>query len=109
MNPMFPKPGQQKKTPVAVKVFRGGREVCNHLCKSGRDEYERRKRVAWEQQKGICAICHEKLAWGDTTADHVKPRKMGGSERDDRQENLRAVHWRCNTERGSQRSGYHGM
>jgi len=99
-----------KKPPKpAVKVMKDGREICDQLTKAGRDEYMRRKRVAWEDQKGICAICHLRLNWGDTTADHIKPRKSGGSERDDRQENLAAVHWTCNTERGSKRSGYYGV
>ena len=109
MIPAFPKPSQVKKVPVAVRVFRDGREVCNLNCKSGRDEYERRKRKAWEDQKGICAICNLHLAWRDTTADHIEPRKMGGGSRDDRQENLKAVHWACNTARGSQRSGFYGV
>ena len=103
------RPSEMKKEPVAVKVFAGGREVCNHLCKAGRDEYERRKRKAWEDQNRICAICHKPLSWKDTTCDHKKPRKMGGSERDDRQENLAAVHWICNTERGSKRQGFYGV
>jgi hypothetical protein len=107
MIPAFPKPSQIKKTKLAVKVFRDGREVCDQLTKAGRDEYTRRKRVAWEEQKGICAICHLRLNWADTTADHKTPRGMGGGARDDRQENLAAVHWVCNTERGSRRSGFY--
>jgi 5-methylcytosine-specific restriction endonuclease McrA len=107
--PAFPKPSQVKKPPVAVRVFRGGREVCNHLIKAGRDEYERRKRKAWEDQKHICAICHKPLNWADTTADHIKVRGMGGGSRDDRQENLAAVHWTCNTQRGSRTKGFYGV
>ena len=105
--PMFPKPGQVKKQPEAVKVFRDGREKCNLLCKAGRDEYERRKRKSWEDQKGICAICHLRLNWADTTADHKNIRGMGGGSRDDRQANLAAVHWVCNTQRGSKRAGFY--
>ena len=97
-----------KKPPKpAVKVFAGGREVCDQLTKAGRDEYTRRKRKAWEDQKGICAICHLRLNWADTTADHKQPRGMGGSTRDDRQENLAAVHWACNAEKGSKTHGYY--
>lgn len=98
-----------KKEPVAVRVMKDGREICNHLCKAGRDEYERRKRFAWEQQNHICAICKQHLNWKDTTCDHIKLRKMGASERDDHQENLAAVHWKCNAERGSKRMGFYGV
>jgi 5-methylcytosine-specific restriction endonuclease McrA len=106
---MFPKPKDIKKVPEAVRVFRDGREVCNQLTKAGRDEYIRRKREAWEDQKGICAICHLRLNWADTTADHIKTRGMGGGKRDDSQKNLAAVHWKCNVERGSKQSGYYGV
>jgi hypothetical protein len=61
MIPAFPKPSQVKKPPVAVKVFRDGREVCNLLCRAGADEYQRRKRVAWEEQGHRCSIGGEPL------------------------------------------------
>jgi 5-methylcytosine-specific restriction endonuclease McrA len=109
MIPAFPKPSQIKKKPEAVKVFRDGREVCNQLTKPGRDEYARRRRLVFDQQKGICAICHLPIRLEDLTCDHIKPRKSGGSETDDRIENLAAVHWKCNIERGSKRSGYYGV
>ena len=105
--PAFPKPSQVKKPPVAIRVLKDGREIINLLCKAGADEYQRRKRVAWEDQKGICAICHLRLNWGDTTGDHKQPRGMGGGARDDRQKNLAAVHWACNAKKGSQRSGFY--
>ena len=105
----FPKPKDCKKEPVAVKVMKDGREVCNMLTASGRTEYERRKRWAWDNQSHICGICKLHLNWGDTTVDHIKPRKSGGSERDDRQFNLSAVHWLCNSSRGSKRSGFYDV
>jgi 5-methylcytosine-specific restriction endonuclease McrA len=106
----FDKPKNQKKPEQpAVRVFKDGREQCNQLTKKGRDEYERRKRVAWEGQNKICAICRQRLNWADTTVDHKNPRGMGGGSRDDRQENLAAVHWLCNTEKGSKRSGYYDV
>lgn len=117
--PAFPRPEDIKKEPVTVRVMKDGREVCNMLTAAGRAEYERRKRFVWEQQTfrsiGIdqpghyCSICKLILHWKDTTADHIKPRKSGGSERDDRVENLAAAHWICNTQRGSKRSGYYGI
>lgn len=86
-----------------VYRYPDGREVCDLNQKKGRDEYERRKRVAWEAQKGICPLCEKPLAWKDSTVDHREPRKMGGSERDDRQENIQAAHGVCNTRKGSKR------
>jgi hypothetical protein len=106
----FPKPKDTKKPPKpAVKVMKDGREICDQLTKAGRDEYERRKRKAWEDQKRICSICHLPLRWSDCTADHIKLRKMGGSERDDRQENIAAAHAVCNCQRGSKRSGFYDV
>ena len=107
--PAFPKPSQIKKPKPAVKVMRDGREICQLNTKAGMDEYIRRKRVAWEDQKGICAICHLRLNWGDTTADHIKTRKMGGGERNDAQTNIAAVHWACNAKRGSKTHGFYGV
>jgi 5-methylcytosine-specific restriction endonuclease McrA len=109
MTVAFPKPKDIKKVKPAVKVMRDGREKCDLTTKGGRDEYERRKRKAWEDQKHICAICHKPLNWADTTADHKSPRGMGGGSRDDRQENLAAVHWGCNTQKGSRRSGFYDV
>ncbi len=105
---MFPKPKDIKTPPVAVKVFRDGREVCNLLCKAGSDEYQRRKRVAWEDQKHLCSICHKPLAWADSTVDHIKTRGMGGGSRDDRQANIAAAHALCNSQRGSRTKGFYG-
>ena len=106
---MFPKPKDIKKAPVAVRVFKDGREACNLLCKAGSDEYQRRKRVAWEAQGRLCGICKLPLRWADSTVDHIKPRKSGGSERDDRQENIAAAHAICNSQRGSRRSGFYDV
>ena len=44
----------------------------------------------------MCAICFQFLPEEMATADHIKKRKMGGGFRDDRQENIRAVHLICN-------------
>jgi len=92
-------------------VFRypDGREVCQLTAKKGMDVYLQRKRVAWEAQGRKCAICHEPLRWADSTVDHIRPRGMGGGARDDRQENIAAVHGLCNQERGSRRSGYYDV
>lgn len=104
MIPAFPKPSQVKKPPVAVKVFRDGREVCNLLCRAGADEYQRRKRVAWEEQGHRCSIGGEPLRWADAVVDHKKPRGMGGGQRDDRQENIGAACPVHNSQKGSRRN-----
>ena len=106
--PAFPKPGQQKRKPKYLDddgVFRypDGREVCDLKSKKGSDEYQRRKRVAWEAQGRTCSICHLRLNWADSTVDHKEPRGMGGGSRDDRQENIAAAHATCNCEKGSKR------
>ena len=104
--PAFPKPGQIKKVPVAVKVFRDGRERINQNCKEGRDLYQQRKRDAWEMAKRICPICKKSLAWLDSTVDHKIPRSLGI---DDRPANIQAVHTLCNTRKGSTKMGYYGV
>lgn len=106
MNLAFPKPKDVKKKPVAVRVFRDGREKINILCKEGRDLYDERKRFAWEKQGRTCSICHLPLTWKDSTIDHIRPRSVG---RDDRQENVAAAHNRCNIARGSQQQGFYGV
>ena len=55
-------------------------------------------------QNGECGICHEKLTdYGDIVPDHIHPRGMGGAWRDDHPDNIQAVHWWCNGEKGSSR------
>lgn len=56
------------------------------------------------QQNGICAICLEELTnYGDVVPDHNEPKGMGGGWRDDHPDNIQAVHWWCNSEKGSTR------
>ena len=109
--PAFPKPGQVKKKPVAVRVFKGGREVCNLLCKDGREEYMRRKRVMWERQGRTCILCHCVLRWDEATFEHQDGRGHGGGHRDDRIEKdgkpyNGVAHGRCNIDKGSKRADY---
>jgi len=35
--------------------------------------------------------------------DHISPRGMGGAWRDDHPDNIQAVHWWCNGDKGSSR------
>ena len=41
--------------------------------------------------------------YSDVEPDHIKPKGMDGARADDRGENIRAVHWWCNREKGSKR------
>jgi len=55
-------------------------------------------------QRGKCALCNEPFTnYGDIVPDHIHPRGMGGAWRDDHPENIQAVHWWCNGEKGSNR------
>lgn len=107
MNLAFPKPCQIKKTPEVEHTFRDGRTKINQNTKAGRDLYQERKRIAWEEQKRLCGICHQPLRWTDSTVDHKNPRGMGAGKIDDRQSNLQAVHGICNTLKGSRRIAYY--
>lgn len=56
------------------------------------------------EQYGICAHCHcEFTDYSEVGPDHIKPKGMGGSRADDRPENIRVVHHKCNSEKGSRR------
>ena len=102
-----------KKKPEAVKTYRDGREVCNLNCKAGHDEYDRRKRIMYDRQKGLCALCGLRLDKKWMQFDHEVPRGMGGAFRDDRLEievdgkmepRNHVVHPLCNSEKGSRRN-----
>lgn len=55
-------------------------------------------------QNGICALCKGRFTdYGDIVPDHISPRGMGGAWRDDHPDNILAVHWWCNGEKGSNR------
>jgi hypothetical protein len=115
--PLFPKPSQVKRKPVAVRISKDGKEKCNQLTKEGRDEYADRKRRMWERQDRVCCLygflksCPGNLKWADTTFDHEVPRGHGGGSQDDRIEvkgkRLNgAAHAQCNVEKGSRRIPY---
>jgi hypothetical protein len=51
-----------------------------------------------------CAICQVAFTnYSDIVPDHIDPRGMGGSRRDDHADNIQAVHFWCNGEKGSTR------
>lgn len=55
-------------------------------------------------QGGKCALCDADFTdYGDIVSDHICPRGMGGAWRDDHPENIQAVHWWCNAQKGSMR------
>lgn len=56
------------------------------------------------EQGGRCAICREEFTdYNDIVPDHINPRGMGGAFRDDHPSNIQAVHYWCNSEKGSTR------
>ena len=73
-----------------------------------RDPFERGNAKADGQEdcrpEGHIRPRNEKLTdYGDVVSDHINPRGMGGAWRDDHPENIQAVHWWCNGEKGSSR------
>jgi hypothetical protein len=55
-------------------------------------------------QNGKCGICEVEFTdYSDIVPDHIHPRGMGGASRDDHPNNIQAVHWWCNGEKGSSR------
>lgn len=85
-----------------VRYYPDGREVCQDTTE-GKREYERRREWAWMHQGGLCPLCGGFLYRDTATTDHIQPRGMGGARRDDRQENIQAVHALCNSAKGSKR------
>jgi 5-methylcytosine-specific restriction endonuclease McrA len=92
---------KDKREPVVVRVLEDGREIVNMLTAAGREIYRSRKRKAWEAQGGLCAICGRYVSWEECEADHIRPRSL---RRDDRQDNIQAVHHLCNAAKGSQQN-----
>ena len=120
MNLAFPKPKDQKKYPIPVRVFKDGREACNLLIKAGKDEYARRIREMWERQGKMCCLygrvegCPGKLALAEATFEHEAGRGHGGGHRDDRilvngKYINGAAHFICNSKKGSVRIDYNSV
>ena len=56
------------------------------------------------EQGRECALCHELFTdYHDVVPDPIDPKGLGGSWRDDHPDNIQAVHWWCNSEKGSTR------
>lgn len=93
----------------SIVVYPGLREVCLRNS-AGKDEYHRRTMAMCERQDGRCALCGGFMG-NDVTFDHERSRGMGGGFRDDRIEvdgrwQNAAVHFRCNSLKGSRRMPY---
>src|SRR5579871_3809975 len=93
----------------AVRVFPGGREVCNLKTIAGNDEYCRRIHLMLIRQKGLCCNCRKPIYPESPCFEHEVPRGLGGGWRDDRIEiNGKPVngasHILCNSVRGSRRT-----
>lgn len=120
---MFPKPSQVKTEIAAVRIMKDGREVCNLLCKEGRDIYMARiEEMRLRQGKRCCLFghiegCPGALNKADATFEHEDGRGHGGGHRDDRIEILDpetgkikwingAAHSWCNSRKASTRISY---
>jgi hypothetical protein len=56
-------------------------------------------------QNRKCTLCGGEFTdYADVVPDHINPRLMGGAWRDDHPDNIQAVHWWCNGEKGSSRA-----
>lgn len=97
-------PRQQRPRQIGVRRVddpqhpRGYREI--------RSNGEMRKLINRKiiAQNGICPLCKGQFSdYSDVVPDHINPRGMGGAWRDDHPDNIQAVHWWCNGEKGSSR------
>lgn len=90
----------------AFHIYPDGRLVWNQKTAAGKRGYAKTLEDAYERQGHICPKCERYIARDDLTPDHFLPKGMGGSTRDDRPENIVAMHRWCNSEKGSRRGVY---
>lgn len=88
----------------AVRVYPGGREVCQDSA-AGWREYAKRVRGMVERQNFRCCLCGGRLSLAQATFEHQRRRGMGAAWRDDRitkdgKDWNGAAHWVCNREKG---------
>lgn len=94
---------RQARRQPAFFIYPGGREVCTDS-PQGRAEYDRRRQAMYYRDHGFCCVCHEQIrSLAEATFEHIAPRGMGGSTRDDRVEKNGVSHYWCNVKKGSQR------
>src|SRR5437016_4342611 len=102
-----PKPSLRYETILngGVRVYLGGREVCQENA-AGRREYARRVEVMVIRQDYRCSLCKRRITPATATFEHERRRGMGAAFRDDRILDEcgnfanSASHWTCNLERG---------
>lgn len=89
----------------AVRLYPGGREVCQENA-AGRREYGHRVQVMVQRQNYRCSLCNRRITPATATFEHERRRGMGAAFRQDKivDENgdwiNSASHWICNGERG---------
>lgn len=86
-----------------TKTFRDGRQVHDLTTAEGRRRYAATLENAYQTQGHICPICKRFIAMEDLSPDHFRPKSLG---RDDRPENIVAVHYFCNSAKGSRQNYY---
>jgi hypothetical protein len=87
-----------KHRPPVRKV--GGREICSSS-PAGRAEYQRRRELRWDIDRGQCVLCGQFCPLNQATIEHPNGRGMGGSKRDDSVEAIRIAHLFGNNAKGS--------
>ena len=87
-----------KHRPPVRKV--GDREICSSA-PAGRAEYQRRRELRWDMDRGICCLCGQFVPLNQATVEHPNGRGMGGGKRDDSVEAIRVSHWLGNNAKGS--------
>ena len=56
------------------------------------------RKIAYKEQKGLCAYCKKYLKFEDATLDHITPLSKGGNWK---QKNLQITCVLCNNRKGS--------
>ena len=96
----------RKNVVNGVWIKPDGKEICDQTT-AGRREYVRRTAAMQERQNNLCAHCGKPMYV--PCFDHENGR--GAGKHDDRIEvegiwQNAALHWTCNSERGSKRTPY---
>ena len=89
----------KRRSKGAVRIV-GGREICS-TSPAGRAEYQRRRELRWDLDRGICCLCGCFVPLDQATIEHPNGRGMGGSKRDDSVQAIRIAHWFGNNAKGS--------
>jgi hypothetical protein len=88
----------------AVRIYPGGREVCQDS-PAGWREYTRRVGVMVQRQNFRCCLCGKRLGVSEATFEHQRRRGLGGAFRRDEISDAEgnwvngAAHWVCNVKR----------